>query len=130
MNKNDIAKQINYTADLARIIKTDWEMDFVENEIYNNQDTAESWSDREHSEKSFIPENDGSYVYVLYCDGVPCHKVDYNNEAECDALGATNCESEAECLVSADTKMKITYVAPESDMQEMGYITVELEVIK
>ena len=130
MTKNEIANKINYKADLARVIKTNWEMDFVEDIIYDNQGKAESWSDRENSQESFIPENDGSYVYVLYCDNVPCHKVDYTNAEECDILGATDCESEVECLVSAETKMRITYVSSEDDFKEMGYYTVEMELVE
>jgi len=129
MNKNELAQQINCEADLARTIRTNYELEFVEDEIYDNQNKVESWTDRENSQKSFIPENDGSYVYVLYCDNVPCHKVDYNNTEECDILGATDCESEAECLVSANTRMRITYVSTEDDFKEMGYYTVEMELI-
>lgn len=130
MNKNEIASQINYKADLARIIKTNWEMDFAVDEIYDNQGKAESWTDRAESKQSFISENDGSYEYVLYCDNVPCHKVDYTNLEECDALGAKDCESECECLVSANTKMIITYVSSEDDFKEMGYYIVEMELVE
>ena len=128
MNKNDIAKIINHKCDLARIIVSDYELDFTEDEIYDNRGKAESWTDRDRSKKEFIPENEGEYVYVLYCDNVPCHKVDYSNEEECNVLGAADCDSEAECLVPAETKMRITRGAEEVDYEEMGYYSIYLEV--
>ena len=130
MTKNEIANNINAVKDLARIIKTNWEMDFTEGEIYNNQGKAESWSDRSNSGQAFVPESTGTITYVLYCDQVPCHAVDYNNAKECEIIGATDCEDEAECIVPIDTKMRITYVSDEYDYKEMGYYVVEMEIVE
>jgi|GEM_PF-5859793 len=69
-------------------------------------------------------------VYVLHCDQVPCHAVNYSDQEECDTLGATDCESEAECLVPADTNMIITYVSNEDDFKEMGYYLKEGTPVK
>jgi hypothetical protein len=130
MTKQELATRINGTKDLARTITTNWEMDFQESQIYDNQGKTESWADRDRATRSFIPESTGQITYVLYCDQVPCHIVDYRNAEECDILGADDCEHEAECLVSADTKMRITYVSSEDDYKEMGYYVVEMELFE
>ena len=129
MTKNELARDINAIKDLGRIITTNYEVDFVEGTIYDNQGKAESWTDRDNSRVAFTPETSGAITYVLHCDKVPCHAVDYTNTEETELLGATGCESEAECLVPADTKMVITYVSSEDDFIEMGYYLVELEVV-
>lgn len=129
MNKEQIAKDINGIKDLARTIVTNYELDFAEGEIYDNQGKIESWVDRDASTQSFMPETSGQIAYVLSCDQVPCHAVDYDNEDECYELGATDCESEAECLVLPSTKMRINYVSSEDDFKEMGYYVVEMELI-
>jgi len=130
MTKNELANKIDGIKDLGRTIVTNFEMDFVEGEIYDNRGKAESWTDRSRAEKDFTPESTGSITYVLFCNNVPCHVVDYNNANECDILGATDCEDEAECLVPADTKMRITYVSSDWDCEEMGYYIVEMELIE
>jgi len=130
MTKGELASNINAIRDLGRIITTNWEMDFVEGEIYDNQGKVESWTDRDNSKVAFRPETTGAITYVLQCDQVSCHAVDYNNPEECDILGAADCESEAECLVPADTKMRITYVSSKDDFKEMGYYLVELELVE
>lgn len=130
MTKNDIAQNINAVKDLARTITTNWEMDFAEGNLYDNRGKAESWADRDNVKASFIPETTGSITYVLFCDKVPCHAVDYSNKEECDSLGATDCWGEAECLVPASTKMMITYVSCEDDFKEMGYYVVEMELVE
>ena len=130
MTKEELAKQINAVKDLGRIITTNFELDFIEGEIYDNRGKSESWTDRDKAEKDFIPESDRQIMYVLQCDQVPCHAVDYTNPEEREILGAEDCEHEAECLVPANTKMQITYVSGEYDFEEMGYYIVEMEVIK
>lgn len=129
MTKLEIAQDINATKDLGRIITTNYELDFVEDSIYDNQGNVESWTDRDNSTVAFQPESTGSITYVLQCNQVPCHAVDYTNLKETDALGATDCESEAECLVLPSTKMLITYVSSEDDYKEMGYYVVEMELV-
>jgi len=132
MTKNEIAQNINGVKDLGRIIATNWEMDFVEGEIYDNKGNAESWTDRDNSTVAFEPAsgNGGPITYVLHCNQVPCHVVDYENEDECLSISATDCEDEAECLVSPETKMIITFVSTEDDFDEMGYYLVELELVE
>ena len=129
MLKNELAKNINAVKDLGRIITTNFELDFTEGTIYDNHGKVESWTDRDNSKVAFIPETTGKIMYVLHCDQVPCHAVDYSNAEECDLLGATDCESEAECLVPSDTKMRITYVSSEDDYREMDYYLIEFELV-
>ena len=126
MTKKDIAMNINHKADIARIIKTNYEIEFVEGEIYNNRGKIESWSDTERSTQAFNVENDGEYVYLITCKDVPCHLVDYNNEKECEILGAMDCEKEVEVLVLDTAIMRIDWVGSEYDVEEMGYKTIEL----
>lgn len=128
MTKNELANNINEIKDLARTITTNWEMDFQEGQIYDNQGKAESWSDRDNSKAAFRPESGGQITYIMYCNQVPCHVVDYGNAEECELLGATDCEGEAECLVPPETKMVISYISSEDDYKEMGYYVVELEL--
>ena len=130
LTKESIAKNINGVKDLARIITTNFKLGLTEGQIYDNRGKAESWSNRDKCTKSFMPETSGQIMYVLYCNSVPCHEIDYNNLEICESLGAVDCQSEAECLVSSDTKMLITYVSDEHDFKEMGYYTVELELIE
>lgn len=129
MNKNDLANIKNFKADrISRILTTDYELDFTEGSIYDNLNKAESWS--YDGTQNFIPETEGKYIYVLYCDNVNVHKVDYSNKEECEILGCEDCKSEGEVLVSADTKMRIIREPQEVDFEEMGYYTVELEVVE
>ena len=126
MTKNELAKIINHKANIARTLTTNWELDFVEGNIYDNKGNTESWQDASAT-SSFETENDCQYTYVLYCDNAPCHKVDYNNQIDCDILDADGCENEGEVLVPANIIMEITYVSSDEDFEEMGYYTVEME---
>ena len=130
MTKTELARNVNTVKDIGRIITTNWELNFIEGEVYDNRGKVESWTDRDNSTVAFRPESTGQTTYVLHCDQVPCHAVDYHNPEETEALGATNCECEAECLVPAETKMRITYVSSEDDFKEMGYYLVELELVE
>jgi len=129
MNKNELAQQINCTTDITRVLAFNCEYGFEEGEIYDNRGKAESWSDDSNTQQ-FNPETSKKYIYVLKCENVGCHKVDYANIEECEILGAEDCKSEGEVLVSADTKMIVTYVSNEGDFEEMGYYTVELEIVE
>jgi len=129
MTKLEIAQNVNGVKDLGRIIATNWDLEFVEGQIYDNRGKVESWTDRDNSTQCFQPETKGLNVYVLQCNQVPCHVVDYDNEDECYELGATDCESEAECLVLPTTKMIATYVSCPEEVEEMGYCLVELELV-
>ena len=127
MNKNELAKKINHKADLIRTISVDHKLELAEGQIYDNRGQAESWQD-DSAEESFDNEIGGNYKYVFYCKNVDCHKVDYDNEKECEILDAFS--KEGECLVSSDTKMRITDAGTDWDFEEIGYYPVELEIIK
>ena len=129
--KNNIAKNINHKAKITRIITTNYELDFVEGEIYNNQGKAESWADSNINTQAFSPETKGEFTYLLVVNDVPCHLVDYNNQEEVKALGAENCNSEGEVLVSENAIFEIVEVpyCIEGDMEEVGYATIELKFI-
>ena len=126
MNKNEIALQINCTDNIGRTMILDTKNAFEVGQVYNNRDKAESWQSSD-SNSSFDCELDGKYVYFLRCKNVPCHKVDYENEEEVEALNAY--ESECEVLVPATTKMKIVSVSTDDDYEEMGYYEIELEMV-
>lgn len=128
MTKNDIANKINYKADLTRIIVLNYKGAFKVGNVYDNRGKAESWMCSDSTE-DFDPELENSVEYVLYVNNIDCHKVDYDNDEECDVLGADGCESEGECLLPAETKLKITSVSSDEDFEEMGFYEVELEKI-
>lgn len=127
MNKNEIAKNINYKTNIGRIISTNHKLNLSEGEIYDNQGKAESWMDRETVERDFVVENEATYTYYFTCDNVPCHKVDYTNQKEVEILGAENCEHECEVLVPANAILEIISEPYDEDWKDMGYYTVELE---
>lgn len=126
MNKNSLAKNINHIANICRTITTNWPLDLQIGELYDNRGQTESWQD-ETSQYSFMPEQNGEYTYVFYCDNVPCHKIDYNNKTICDLLDAYR--EEGEVLVPANTKMKIVGVSTEEDFKMMGYYQIDLELV-
>ena len=128
MTKNEIANKINYKADLARIITLNYKGAFKAGDIYDNRGKAESWTGPDGTE-DFYPELKNSVEYVLYVDDIECHKVDYDNDEECDVLDADGCESEGECLLPAETKLKIISVSSDEDFEEMGFYEVELEKV-
>lgn len=128
MTKNEIANKINYKADLARIIMLNYKNAFKVGDIYDNRGKAESWTGPDGTE-DFYPELENSVEYVLYVDDIECHKVDYDNDEECDVLDADGCESEGECLLPAETKLKIISVSSDEDFEEMGFYEVDLEKV-
>ena len=103
MTKNEIARNITGTEEvITRVIASNYELDFTENSIYDNLGKAESWS----VDGEFKMENNyGQYIYLLKAYNVPVHHVDYSNEKELEALGATGCEKEKEVLVAAETAL-------------------------
>ena len=127
MDKKEIAQKINHTADLGRVVKTNYQLDLAEGQIYDNRGKCESWSDRDLCTEAFISETDGEYTYIFYCDQVPCHKVDYANKQECDVLGSCDCASEAEVLVLDTAVMRIVDVGNDDDFEEIGYYPVRLK---
>jgi hypothetical protein len=128
MTKNDIANKINYKADLTRIIVLNYKGAFKVGNVYDNRGKAESWMCSDSTE-DFDPELENSVEYVLYVNNIDCHKVDYDNDEECDVLDANGCESEGECLLPAETKLKIISVSSDEDFEEMGFYEVELEKV-
>ena len=128
MTKNEIANKINYKADLARIIMLNYKGAFEAGDIYDNRGKAESWMCSDSTE-DFDPELENSVEYVLRIDDIECHKVNYDNDEECDVLDANGCESEGECLLPAETKLKIISVSSDEDFEEMGFYEVELEKV-
>lgn len=127
MNKNEIArKTTGIEQEITRMIGTNYQLDFEEGTIYDNLEKAESWS----IGGEFRPENKYEYYYLLKATNVPVHHVDYSNKEELDMLGAEDCEKENEVLVSAETKLEITWEPQEVDFEEMGYYVVEMEYVE
>ena len=127
MTKNEIANQINNSIeDITRQIQTSYELDYSVNEIITTE-KAESWTDG----GEFRVEDTKEFTYIIRCTNeCPVHVVDYDNEDETYELSAEGCEYEKEVLVSANTKFRVTYVAPAADMNEIGFVTIEVEYIR
>ena len=124
MTKNKIAKKTNgKLKGIARQINVNYELGLREDDIIILE-KAESWTNG----GEFTVENDKEYEYVFYCvNECPVHVVDYENEEECDILGATDCEAEKEVLVAAGTKFRIISVSTDEDYEEMGYYSIDVE---
>ena len=127
MNRDEIAKNINANLkNIGREIQTDYLLDYQEGQEIVTQHN-ESWSDG----GEFWVETTRPYTYVFRCiNECPVHIVDYDNEDETYELGAEGCEKEKEVLVQEGTKFRVTYVAPAPDMDEIGFITIEVEYVK
>lgn len=125
MTRNELANQVNYKGNICRTLAFAWKQDYKIGDLYDNKGRAESWQCEECAQ-SFMPENNKKVQYVLYCDNVPCHKVDYRDKEEVEFLDAV--EGEGEVLVPAETKMRITWISSDSDYYEMGYYEVHLEL--
>lgn len=124
MTKNELAKKITgVEEEITRMIGSNFELEFKEDTIYDNLGKAESWS----VGGEFTLENEYEYYYLLKATNVPVHHVDYTNKEELEILGAVDCDKENEVLVSADTKLRITWEPQDIDFEEMGYFVVELE---
>ena len=126
MTREELSRQINFCGNLTRVLAFNWKQDFKEGDIWDNKGRAESWQCEECTQ-SFVPENGKKVVYVLYCDNVSGHKVDYSNQTEVEFLEAV--EGEGEVLVPPETKMRITWISSDNDYYEMGYYEVHLELI-
>lgn len=127
MTKNEIANMVNRNLKgIARQIKTNCKLDLIENDIIIVE-KAESWTDG----GEFTVENEREYEYLFYCvNECPVHVVDYENEEECEILGATDCEAEKEVLVAKNTKFRIISVSTDEDYEEMGYYNVDVEYVR
>ena len=126
MTKNEIANQINANIkNICRQISTNYKLELKEDDIIILE-KAESWTDG----GEFTVENEREYEYLFYCvNECPAHVVDYENEEECEILGATDCEEEAEVLVPAGTKFKVIFVSSDDDYEEMGYYEIQVEYV-
>ena len=124
MTKNEIANMTNGNLKgIARQIKTNCNLELKEDDIIVLE-KAESWTDG----GEFTVENEREYEYLFYCiNECPVHVVDYENEEECEILGATDCESEKEVLVAKGTKFRIVSVSTDEDYEEMGYYSIDVE---
>lgn len=124
--KEQISKQITAAIKgIGRQVTVDDFLDLKVDQIITAE-KAESWSD--HGE--FMMENSYAIDYCFVCNNAcPVHEVDYENEEECYELDAEDCESEKEVLVPAGTKFKVTSIGSEHDLEEMGFILVEVEYV-
>lgn len=126
MTKNEIANQTNANIkNIHRQISTNYKLELKEDDIIVLE-KAESWS----NDGYFNVETEREYEYCFVClNECPVHVVDYENEKECDILGATDCEEEAEVLVPAGTKFKVFFVSSDDDYEEMGYYEIQVEYV-
>ena len=124
--KFEIAQEINFKGNLFRTIRSDVKLNLVEGQIYDNQNRIESWCNQYGNYS--VPEFHGEYEYLFTIKDAEGHEVDYENEDECETLGAVDCEDECEVLILPTQKFRIVDIA--EDFEEIGYCEVTLEVIK
>jgi len=125
-NKSEIAKDINYFGDIYRTILVDEKLNFEVGQIVDN--LGMSWCTKYGI---FNVENERKYQYFFRCEKpVNGHEVDYEDEEECEILGAEGCENECEVLVPLTQKFKITYVSSDEDYGEIKYYDICLEPIE
>lgn len=125
--KDQLAKEI--TANLkgiGRQISVDYFLDLAVGQVITTEN-AESWSD--HGEFKIETVKDIDYVFIC-TNACPVHEVDYEDEEECYELSADDCECEREVLVQAGSQFKVTSIGSKFDLEEMGFILVEVEYIK
>lgn len=127
IHKEMIAQQINdKVKNVVRLLAVNY---LLHEELEVDQiikvKKAESYSDGGQFEP--LP-NDYYYLFRIINEA-PVHRVDYSNFEETDALGATDCKEEKEVLVPAGSMFKINWIGSEWDMEEMGYIEIELEFV-
>ena len=127
MTKNEIANQINNNiSDITRQIQVNYLLDISVDDIISTE-KAESWTDG----GEFKVETLGEYTYIFRAiNEVPVHVVDYDNEEETEELSAEDCQCEKEVLVPANVKFRVVSVGTEADMDEMGFVTIEVEYVK
>ena len=130
--KIDISKEINYEGYATRVIAVDEKLDIKAGDEYKFFKKAESWQYPDQWAKSFMPElgTDDRYVYVFTCDKLKGHKVDYDNEEECEILDCVDMEDECELVVNEDTQnLRVVSIYSDEDAKEIGYYEVKLEVV-
>ena len=123
----EIAKEINYKGKALRTIRVNEKLDIKVGDEYKFYKEVESWQG-ENSYYNFEPLADG-LEYTFEIEEIEGHEGDYENEEECEVLGAEDCESEGEVLITNDKRMRIKYISTDEDYKEIGYYSVELELI-
>ena len=123
----EIAKEINYRGSAIRTISVGSKLDIKVGDEYKFYREVESWQG-ENSYYSFEPLEDG-IEYAFEIDEIEGHEVNYEDEEECEVLGAIDCMDEGEVLITSDKRMRIKYISTDEDYKEMGYYSVELELI-
>ncbi len=123
----EIAKEINYEGSACRTISVESKLNIKVGDEYKFYKEVESWQG-ENSYYSFEPLENG-IKYVFEIDNIKGHEVDYENEKECEVLGSMGCMDEGEVLITNDNRMRIKYISTDEDYKEMGYYSVELELI-
>ena len=114
----EIAKDINYKGKVVRTISVGSKLDIKVGDEYKFYKEVESWQG-DNSYSSFEPLE----------DEIEGHEVNYEDEEECEILGAVDCIDEGEVLITNDKRMRIKYISNDEDYKEMGYYSVELELI-
>ena len=125
MTKQEIAQEINFKGNLFRTIRIDNKLDLKVGDTYNNQNRIESWCTQYGTYS--VPTFHGEYEYFFTVKNAQGHEVDYENEEECEVLGAVDCEDECEILVLPTQKFKIVNVS--EGFEAVGYCEVTLEII-
>ena len=123
----EIAKDINYKGKVVRTISVGSKLDIKVGDEYKFYKEVESWQG-DNSYSSFDPLEDG-IEYTFEIDEIEGHEVNYEDEEECEILGAVDCIDEGEVLITNDKRMRIKYISNDEDYKEMGYYSVELELI-
>ena len=123
----EIAKEINYRGSAIRTISVGSKLDIKVGDEYKFYKEVESWQG-DNSYSSFEPLEDG-IEYAFEIDEIEGHEVNYEDEEECEVLGAIDCMDEGEVLITSDKRMRIKYISTDEDYKEMGYYSVELELI-
>lgn len=123
----EIAKDINYKGKVVRTISVGSKLDIKVGDEYKFYKEVESWQG-DNSYSSFEPLEDG-IEYTFEIEEIEGHEVNYEDEEECEVLGAVDCIDEGEVLITNDKRMRIKYISNDEDYKEMGYYSVELELI-
>lgn len=123
--KKELAEKINFKGEVARQMAADDRFHWaVEGGMYDNRNKIESWS--ADGGEYDLPDDFGKIIYVFHCADVEGHQINYD-EDNLEMLGAEDCNKENEVLVKPQ-KMRI--VSVNDGMEDMGFIDVELELIK
>ena len=96
MTRNEYANIKNWKGTATRLMAFNEEQTFVIGDVEN---FGLSWTDG----GEFTPETYGKYQYVIeIIEDTEGHKVDYDNEEECEELSCEDCGKEKEILINKD----------------------------